>query len=54
MLQVLGETGWHKKQAAEILGINPSTLYRKIKSFGFEAPDGVDDADPADLEEVDA
>jgi UDP-N-acetylmuramyl pentapeptide synthase len=52
--EVLEETGWHKKQAAEILGINPSTLYRKIKSFGLVAPDGADDADEADLEEIGA
>ena len=45
MLQVLDETGWHKKRAAEILGINPSTLYRKIKSFGLEAPEGLGEAD---------
>jgi DNA-binding NtrC family response regulator len=46
MVQVLNETGWHKKRAAEILGINPSTLYRKIKSYGLESPAGiVDDED---------
>jgi DNA-binding NtrC family response regulator len=38
MIQVLHETGWHKKRAAEILGINPSTLYRKIRSYGLEIP----------------
>ena len=54
MLQVLDETGWHKKKAAEILGINPSTLYRKIKSFGFVAPEGVLDAESSDFEEVEA
>jgi len=40
MIQVLNETGWHKKRAADILGINPSTLYRKIKSYGLEGPEG--------------
>ncbi len=40
MVQVLAETGWHKKRAAEILGINPSTLYRKIKAFGLVPPGG--------------
>jgi DNA-binding NtrC family response regulator len=54
MLQVLEENGWQKKKAAEVLGINPSTLYRKIKSFGLIAPDGVLETDDADLEEVDA
>ncbi len=51
MVQVLEETGWHKKKAAEILGINPSTLYRKIKSFGLVAPSGmVEEMDEYDLE----
>ena len=54
MVQVLEETGWHKKQAAEILGINPSTLYRKIKSFGLVAPDGMIDTEMSDFEEVEA
>ena len=40
MIQVLNETSWHKKRAADILGINPSTLYRKIKSYGLEGPAG--------------
>jgi DNA-binding NtrC family response regulator len=39
MIQVLQETSWHKKKAAEILGINPSTLYRKIKSYGLQGDD---------------
>ncbi len=39
MIQVLQETSWHKKKAAEILGINPSTLYRKIKSYGLQGGD---------------
>jgi len=36
LLQTLEETGWKKKQAAEILGINPSTLYRKLQRYGVE------------------
>ena len=36
LLQTLEETGWKKKQAAEILGINPSTLYRKLQRYGME------------------
>ncbi len=36
LLKVLKETGWHKKRAAAILGINPSTLYRKLQRYGFE------------------
>ncbi len=41
MIKVLTETGWHKKKAAEILGINPSTLYRKIKTYGLIPPGGM-------------
>jgi two-component system response regulator PilR (NtrC family) len=36
LLQTLEETGWKKKAAAEILGINPSTLYRKLQRYGME------------------
>ncbi len=39
LLQTLEETGWKKKQAAEILGINPSTLYRKLQRYGVESDD---------------
>jgi len=41
LLQVLEETGWKKKAAAEILGINPSTLYRKLQRYGVD--DGGED-----------
>ncbi len=34
ILQVLEAVGWHKKRAAEILQINPSTLYRKLLRYG--------------------
>jgi DNA-binding NtrC family response regulator len=37
LLQTLEETGWRKKSAAEILGINPSTLYRKLQRYGMDA-----------------
>ncbi len=37
LLQTLEETGWKKKAAAEILGINPSTLYRKLQRYGMDA-----------------
>ncbi len=33
ILKVLNHTGWQKKRAAEILGINASTLYRKLVSY---------------------
>ena len=36
LLQTLEETGWKKKSAAEILGINPSTLYRKLQRYGMD------------------
>jgi DNA-binding NtrC family response regulator len=36
MLKVLDETGWHKKRAASILGINASTLYRKLQRYGCD------------------
>jgi DNA-binding NtrC family response regulator len=44
LLQTLEETGWKKKNAAEILGINPSTLYRKLQRYGMEG-DGEGDGD---------
>ncbi len=36
---VLQRTGWHQGRAAELLGISPKTLYRKIREFGFQRPD---------------
>ncbi len=36
---VLMRTGWHQGRAAELLGISPKTLYRKIREFGFRRPD---------------
>ncbi|MBU1936133.1 sigma-54 dependent transcriptional regulator [bacterium] len=38
LLQVLEETGWQKKRASEILGIDPSTIYRKLQRYGIEPP----------------
>jgi DNA-binding NtrC family response regulator len=35
MLQVLEQTGWHKKRASAILGIDASTLYRKLQRYGL-------------------
>ncbi|MBM3285872.1 MAG: sigma-54-dependent Fis family transcriptional regulator [Candidatus Eisenbacteria bacterium] len=35
ILKVLDFTRWQKKRASEILGINPSTLYRKLISYGI-------------------
>ncbi len=36
LLKVLDEAGWHKKRAAAILGINASTLYRKLQRYGYD------------------
>jgi DNA-binding NtrC family response regulator len=34
----LNQTGWQKSKAAKILGIDPSTLYRKIDRYGIKKP----------------
>ncbi|MBD3223004.1 response regulator [bacterium] len=44
ILQVLEAVGWHKKRAAEILEINPSTLYRKLLRYGVDQ----DEKDPSE------
>ena len=36
ILAVLERTGWARKQTSEILGINASTLYRKLKKYGVQ------------------
>jgi DNA-binding NtrC family response regulator len=36
---VLELQGWHQGKSAEILGISPKTLYRKIRSYGLERPE---------------
>ncbi len=44
ILKVLNHTNWHKKRASEILGINASTLYRKLQAYQMEGQgDGSDD-----------
>jgi len=35
ILRVLEHTGWHKKKASAILGINASTLYRKLQGYSL-------------------
>ena len=36
ILKALNHTRWQKKRASEILGINASTLYRKLLGYGLE------------------
>lgn len=38
LLQVLEESGWQKKRASEVLGIDPSTIYRKLQRYGIKPP----------------
>jgi DNA-binding NtrC family response regulator len=38
MVHVLQETGWQKRKASEILGIDPSTIYRKLMRYGITPP----------------
>ncbi len=45
ILKTLDRTAWHKKQTAEVLGIDPSTLYRKLERYGISGPQ--DRADPS-------
>ncbi len=42
---VLRSCGWNKSQAARMLGIERTTLDRRLKKYGFARPDGVDDDD---------
>jgi DNA-binding NtrC family response regulator len=42
MKLVLDKTGGRKEKAAQILGINRRTLYRKERDYGFVAADSVD------------
>jgi DNA-binding NtrC family response regulator len=38
ILKVLNYTRWQKKRSSELLGINASTLYRKLIAYGIEKP----------------
>ena len=44
ILAVLESTGGARKQTSEILGINASTLYRKLKKYGVQDADDPDEA----------
>ena len=45
MKLVLDKTGGRKEKAAQILGINRRTLYRKERDYGFVTPDAADIGD---------
>lgn len=36
--EALTATGWHQGRAAEVLGVSPRTLHRKIRLFGLSRP----------------
>jgi len=40
ILRVLDYTNWQKRKASQILGINASTLYRKLLAYGIQSPPG--------------
>ena len=37
ILAALEQTGWHRGKTAEILGISPSTLYRRLRDYNLES-----------------
>src|SRR5207245_11747040 len=36
IINALEQTGWHRGKAAELLGISPSTLYRRLRDYNLE------------------
>jgi DNA-binding NtrC family response regulator len=36
ILSALEQTGWHRGKTAEILGISPSTLYRRLRDYNLD------------------
>jgi DNA-binding NtrC family response regulator len=54
ILKVLQYTKWQKKRASEVLGINASTLYRKLLAYGVERPGGGDLGDGSEEAQADA
>jgi DNA-binding NtrC family response regulator len=50
ILKVLQFTNWQKKRTSEILGINPSTLYRKLIGYGIAEKDGSSTEKPPEAE----
>ena len=37
IVRALEKTGWHRGKTAEILGISPSTLYRRLREYDLDA-----------------
>jgi transcriptional regulator with PAS, ATPase and Fis domain len=37
IIHALEKTGWHRGKTAELLGISPSTLYRRLREYDLEA-----------------
>jgi transcriptional regulator of acetoin/glycerol metabolism len=40
ILSALEQTGWHRGKTAEIPGISPSTLYRRLRDYKLEHRNG--------------
>lgn len=40
ILSTLEHVGWNRKRAAEILEISTTTLWRRLKTFGLDGPEG--------------
>jgi DNA-binding NtrC family response regulator len=40
ILSALEQTGWHRGKTAEILGISPSTLYRRLRDYNLDRRNG--------------
>jgi transcriptional regulator of acetoin/glycerol metabolism len=38
LTSVLEQTGWNRSRAARILGMHRTTVWRKMKEYGIEAP----------------
>jgi DNA-binding NtrC family response regulator len=38
LMRALEANGWNRQQTAEVLGINRTTLYKKMKAYGIEEP----------------
>jgi len=42
ILSALEQTGWHRGKTADLLGISPSTLYRRLRDYNLEHRTGVE------------